>query len=229
MVWAIGMDDFKNRCGDGPYPLLNTIKDVLTSGNDCNPATTPESPQTSVAPPEPTSANPSPPPQSTIPPNPPTNPPPTTVQPNPPTTPDSSGPSNCRASNDVWAAAGYDEWCNRNCNAPNPYCPASHCICGAPDPPTTPDSSDPSNCRASNDVWASVGYDEWCNRNCNAPIPNCPASHCICGAPDPPTTPGISGPKGCRPTDVYASQSGMDKWCDTNCPAFCPASHCICD
>ena len=32
MVWAIGLDDFKNRCGDGPYPLLNVMKNVLTNG-----------------------------------------------------------------------------------------------------------------------------------------------------------------------------------------------------
>ena len=29
MVWALDLDDFKNRCGDGKHPLLNTIKDVL--------------------------------------------------------------------------------------------------------------------------------------------------------------------------------------------------------
>jgi chitinase len=29
MVWAIGTDDFRNRCGNGQYPLMNTIKTYL--------------------------------------------------------------------------------------------------------------------------------------------------------------------------------------------------------
>ena len=31
MVWAVGLDDFRNRCGDGRNPLLNAIKDELTT------------------------------------------------------------------------------------------------------------------------------------------------------------------------------------------------------
>merc|ERR1719445_2988226 len=29
MVWALDLDDFKNRCGQGHHPLMNTIKEVL--------------------------------------------------------------------------------------------------------------------------------------------------------------------------------------------------------
>lgn len=36
MVWALDLDDFKNRCGQGHHPLMNTIKRVL------GPSITPE-------------------------------------------------------------------------------------------------------------------------------------------------------------------------------------------
>ena len=29
MVWALDLDDFGNRCQEGSYPLMNTIKQVL--------------------------------------------------------------------------------------------------------------------------------------------------------------------------------------------------------
>lgn len=29
MIWALDLDDFKNRCGDGHHPLLSVIRDVL--------------------------------------------------------------------------------------------------------------------------------------------------------------------------------------------------------
>ncbi len=31
-IWSIETDDFKNLCGDGEYPLLHTIQDVLNGG-----------------------------------------------------------------------------------------------------------------------------------------------------------------------------------------------------
>ncbi len=30
MIWALDLDDFNNRCGEGRHPLLTAIKDVLS-------------------------------------------------------------------------------------------------------------------------------------------------------------------------------------------------------
>lgn len=31
MIWALDLDDFKNHCGYGAHPLLNTIRTVLAA------------------------------------------------------------------------------------------------------------------------------------------------------------------------------------------------------
>lgn len=33
MVWSLDLDDFKGSCGEGNYPLLNAIKDVLENNS----------------------------------------------------------------------------------------------------------------------------------------------------------------------------------------------------
>ena len=33
MVWALDLDDYRDVCGEGHYPLLNTIKEVMAPLN----------------------------------------------------------------------------------------------------------------------------------------------------------------------------------------------------
>lgn len=33
MIWALDLDDFRNTCGQGHYPLLNTIVEGLSNPN----------------------------------------------------------------------------------------------------------------------------------------------------------------------------------------------------
>ncbi len=37
-IWSIETDDFNNLCGDGPFPLLTAIQDVLNGGFQTPPA-----------------------------------------------------------------------------------------------------------------------------------------------------------------------------------------------
>ena len=37
MVWALDLDDFRGQCGEGRYPLLNTIREVLGPASDSQP------------------------------------------------------------------------------------------------------------------------------------------------------------------------------------------------
>ena len=177
MVWAIGLDDFKNRCGEGSYPLLNEIKNVLTGNDDCNPVTTQEPPRTT--------ANPNSTPQST-------------ARPNPTTTPDNSGPNVCRPTEIYASQPGMREWCIENCALG--YCPSTHCVCGGSptenptDPPvtsrtsttttiatstTTKDDSGNEGCQPTPTYASQPGMKEWCISNCA--LGYCPATHCVCG------------------------------------------------
>lgn len=36
MVWALDLDDFRNRCGGGRHPLLSTIRNILGPAPDNN-------------------------------------------------------------------------------------------------------------------------------------------------------------------------------------------------
>ena len=167
MVWALGMDDFMNRCGEGRYPLLQVITDVLKNEDGCNPATTPEEPQTTAAP-QPTTENP-PPQPTTNPPEPTTNPPITTAPPNPTTTQDDSGPDECGPT-DAWNYAGMKEWCVANCA--QGYCPEDMCV-GC----TNPNLGAPGECRPTKAQENVPGMKDWCIANCAAGY--CPASHCV--------------------------------------------------
>lgn len=36
MIWALDLDDFKNKCGGGRHPLLTTIRNVLADAGNIN-------------------------------------------------------------------------------------------------------------------------------------------------------------------------------------------------
>lgn len=112
MVWAMGLDDFKNRCGGGRYPLLSVITDVLGSG--CTGGPSPPAPQPPTIPTEaPTPPAPAP-------------PAPAPPAPAPPTPP---GHVVCVPSDVYKNSPGMTEWCNVTCNNKWSVCPASHCKC----------------------------------------------------------------------------------------------------
>ena len=35
MFWDFASDDFKNLCGDGKYPLIKTVSDIVKTGKTC--------------------------------------------------------------------------------------------------------------------------------------------------------------------------------------------------
>jgi len=109
MFWAIDLDDFSGQhCGQGKYPLMNAVKEYLTSGVQPPPVTT-------QAPPPVTTQAPPPPPVTTQAP-----PPPVTTAPG-------GGGSNCVAVGAWTGNAGMDAWCQSNCAAGN--CPPDICKC----------------------------------------------------------------------------------------------------
>ena len=116
MVWALGLDDFKGTCGEGKYPLLRTITNVLNDGDNCSPPTTTITSPTSVAP----TTSPANPPQTTKPPL------LTTTLPTPTTTKDNSGSGGCRPTHEFENLPGMKQWCIENCALG--HCPAANCI-----------------------------------------------------------------------------------------------------
>lgn len=106
MVWAMGLDDFNNRCGGGRYPLLTAIKNVLGSGSPpINPATTDGSNGGQQ--------------DTTTPYNQPTTEAPIETTP-------ASGGGSCRVTDAYKDFPGMLDWCKTMCAAG--YCPATHCI-----------------------------------------------------------------------------------------------------
>ena len=128
MFWAIDLDDFSGQhCGQGKYPLMNAVKEYLTSGVQPPPVTTQAPPLvTTRAPPTPPITTQVPPPPSVTTQAPPPPPPVTTqAPPSPATTAPVEG--GCKATGPWTDDAGMDAWCESNCALGN--CPSSHCKC----------------------------------------------------------------------------------------------------
>ena len=174
MVWAMGLDDFKNRCGDGSYPLLSVIKEVLTREDDCNSATT-EAPITTL-PTEATTTEATTTEATT------TEEPttvPTTTEATTTVTTSSSGSDECLPSAAYAYLGDYMvTWCINNCPTKqnSPYCPSTHCVCDGSSI-TTPATR---VCVPTATYSNHVGMKKWCDDNCNHNPPYCPSSHCNC-------------------------------------------------
>ena len=129
MFWALDLDDFSGKhCGQGTYPLINSVKKALESNVPPPRPTTP--PFTTSAPGPETTTGPVP--VTTTEPGHVTTARPclvTTSGPLPSTQrPVSPGPGkNCVAIPPHDTGPNRDEWCKLNCAMGN--CPASHCKC----------------------------------------------------------------------------------------------------
>ena len=76
-----------------------------------------------------------------------------------------------------------DAWCLKACNAIPPHCPATVCSCttdslGKNSQPAsrTPEAED-ETCHSTK---PGLVPDAWCQKECNADPPHCPAAVCFC-------------------------------------------------